>query len=54
VISNASRPSALFRSIRLEDIDWWARSSEYVTQVTGIGPLGIEYVNAKDNPRNES
>ena len=29
----------------------WARSGEYVTQVTGIGPLGIEYVNAKDDPR---
>jgi quercetin dioxygenase-like cupin family protein len=30
----------------------WAKSSEYVTQVTAIGPLGIEYVNAKDDPRN--
>jgi len=32
----------------------WAKSSEYVTQVTAIGPLGLEYVNAKDDPRNES
>jgi len=30
----------------------WAKSSEYVTQVNAIGPLGIEYVNAKDDPRN--
>jgi hypothetical protein len=30
----------------------WAKSSEYVTQVTAIGPLGIEYVNAADDPRN--
>ena len=29
----------------------WAKSSEYVTQVTAIGPLGIEYVNATDDPR---
>ena len=29
----------------------WAKSSEYVTQVNAIGPLGIEYVNAKDDPR---
>ena len=30
----------------------WAKSSEYVTQVTAIGPLGLEYINAKDDPRN--
>jgi hypothetical protein len=29
----------------------WAKSGEYVTQVTAIGPLGIEYVNPKDDPR---
>jgi quercetin dioxygenase-like cupin family protein len=29
----------------------WAKSSEYITQVNAIGPLGIEYVNAKDDPR---
>ena len=29
----------------------WAKSGEYVTQVNAIGPLGIEYVNAKDDPR---
>jgi len=29
----------------------WAKSSEYVTQVTAIGPLGLEYVSAKDDPR---
>jgi len=32
----------------------WARSGEYVTQVTGIGPLGLEYRDAKDDPRNRS
>src|SRR6202167_4933650 len=31
----------------------WAKSSEYVTQVTAIGPLGLEYVSAKDDPRND-
>jgi quercetin dioxygenase-like cupin family protein len=30
----------------------WAKSSEYVTQVTAIGPLGLEYINSKDDPRN--
>ena len=30
----------------------WAKSGEYVTQVTAIGPLGIEYINSKDDPRN--
>jgi hypothetical protein len=32
----------------------WAKSGEYVTQVTAIGPLGLEYMNAKDDPRNRS
>jgi quercetin dioxygenase-like cupin family protein len=31
----------------------WAKSSEYVTQVTAIGPLGLEYLSAKDDPRND-
>ena len=30
----------------------WAKSGEYITQVTAIGPLGLEYINAKDDPRN--
>ena len=29
----------------------WARSGEYVTQVTAIGPLGIEYIDPADDPR---
>jgi hypothetical protein len=29
----------------------WANSGEYVTQVTGIGPLGLEYREAHDDPR---
>ena len=31
----------------------WAKSGEYIAQVTAIGPLGFEYVNPKDDPRNE-
>ena len=30
----------------------WAKSGDYITQVTAIGPLGLEYVNRKDDPRN--
>lgn len=30
----------------------WAKSSEYITQVTGIGPLGIDYISPNDDPRN--
>jgi hypothetical protein len=29
----------------------WAKSGEYVTQVTAIGPLGLEYLNPGDDPR---
>jgi hypothetical protein len=29
----------------------WAKSGEYVAQVTAMGPLGFEYVNSKDDPR---
>ena len=29
----------------------WARSGEYVTQVTAIGPLGLEYVDPAQDPR---
>ncbi|HJX90954.1 MAG TPA: cupin domain-containing protein [Pyrinomonadaceae bacterium] len=32
----------------------WAKSSEYVTQVTAIGPLGLEYISPKDDPRNDN
>ena len=32
----------------------WAKSGEYVTQVTAIGPLGLEYMDAKDDPRNKN
>lgn len=30
----------------------WARSGEYVTQITAIGPLGMEYIDPGDDPRN--
>jgi quercetin dioxygenase-like cupin family protein len=29
----------------------WAKSGEYITQVTAIGPLGLEYLHAEDDPR---
>lgn len=29
----------------------WAKSGEYITQVTAIGPLGLEYVDSNDDPR---
>jgi quercetin dioxygenase-like cupin family protein len=32
----------------------WAKSGEYVTQVTAIGPLGLEYIRAEDDPRNSN
>jgi quercetin dioxygenase-like cupin family protein len=31
----------------------WAKSSDYVAQVTAIGPLGLEYVDSRDDPRHE-
>lgn len=29
----------------------WAKSGEYISQVYAIGPLGLEYINKKDDPR---
>ena len=29
----------------------WAKSGEYVTQVSAIGPLGLEYLESSDDPR---
>jgi quercetin dioxygenase-like cupin family protein len=31
----------------------WAKSGEYVSQVTAIGPLGLEYLDRRDDPRNK-
>ncbi len=31
----------------------WAKSGEYITQVSALGPLGLQYVNPNDDPRNE-
>ena len=31
----------------------WAKSSEYIPQITAIGPLGIEYLKSNDDPRNK-
>ena len=30
----------------------WAKSGEYVTQVTAIGPLGLDYIDPSHDPRN--
>ena len=32
----------------------WAKSGEYVTQVTAIGPLGLEYLDPAEDPRNQN
>lgn len=29
----------------------WAKAGEYVTQVSAIGPLGLEYVDPRNDPR---
>ena len=29
----------------------WAKSGEYITQVTAIGPLGLDYLDPEDDPR---
>ena len=29
----------------------WAKSGEYVTQVSAVGPLGLEYLDHRDDPR---
>jgi quercetin dioxygenase-like cupin family protein len=31
----------------------WAKAGEYITQVTAIGPLGLEYIDPNDDPRNQ-
>lgn len=31
----------------------WAKSGEYVTQVTATGPISLEYVNPHDDPRRQ-
>jgi quercetin dioxygenase-like cupin family protein len=31
----------------------WAKSGEYVTQVSAIGPLGLDYHDLEDDPRRE-
>jgi hypothetical protein len=32
----------------------WAKVGEYVTQVTAIGPLGLEYRDPHDDPRRQN
>jgi quercetin dioxygenase-like cupin family protein len=29
----------------------WAKSGDYMTQVSGVGPLGIKYIHDEDDPR---
>jgi quercetin dioxygenase-like cupin family protein len=31
----------------------WARSGDYITQVSALGPLGLEYVDPVDDPRHQ-
>ena len=31
----------------------WAKSGEYVTQVTAIGPISLDYVHPEDDPRSK-
>jgi hypothetical protein len=31
----------------------WAKSGTYVTQVSAVGPLGLEYIDPIDDPRNQ-
>ena len=31
----------------------WAKAGEYVTQVTAIGRLGLEYLDSDDDPREQ-
>ncbi len=31
----------------------WAKSGEYITQVTATGPISLEYVNPHDDPRHQ-
>jgi quercetin dioxygenase-like cupin family protein len=31
----------------------WAKSGEYITQVTAIGPLGLKYIDGDDGPRHQ-
>jgi quercetin dioxygenase-like cupin family protein len=32
----------------------WAKSGQYEVQVSATGPLGLEYIDAKDDPRNNN
>jgi quercetin dioxygenase-like cupin family protein len=32
----------------------WAKSGEYITQITALGPLGLDYLNPADDPRKVS
>lgn len=45
-------PGTLITLPRDEAHFHFARSGEYVTQITAIGPLGLEYLNPAHDPRN--
>lgn len=32
----------------------WAKSGEYITQVSAIGPLGLAYIDPANDPRSRS
>jgi hypothetical protein len=44
----------VFKAILSEDIEWkpFPAFPPSVRQVTAIGPLGLEYLSANDDPRN--
>ena len=31
----------------------WAKSGEYITQVTAIGPLGLDYLDSANDPQSQ-
>jgi hypothetical protein len=31
----------------------WAKSGEYITQVSALGPLGLEYLDPSDDPHQQ-
>jgi hypothetical protein len=50
----AAFPPTVRLAVLVGEPSHWARAGEYVTQVTAIGPLGLEYMDARDDPRNKS
>lgn len=32
----------------------WAKSGDYITQITALGPLGLDYIDPRSDPRNNT